>query len=237
MRESLAIIPARGGSKRIVGKNIRHFGGKPMIAWSIEAALQSDEFDRVVVSTDDVEIQRIALVYGAECSFLRPDDLSDDHAGLMVVMRHAIEQLENEASTLTMVACIYATAPFIRVDDIRAAAQLWRKDDAADFVLGVCEFESPVQRAFKKSTSNFLQFQSPENSLARTQDLETSYYDAGQFFMGSAAAFANCASTMEGNTLGFPIPASRCVDIDTPEDWNRALDLWNYIQFTGAQAA
>lgn len=237
MSQSLAIIPARGGSKRIAGKNYREFAGKPMIAWSIEAALQSQVFDRVVVSTDDEHIKNVALEYGAECPFLRPAHLSDDHAGLMDVIQHAVNKLQTVAASTDLVACIYATAPFVRVEDLRAAVSLWRADVKADFVLAVCEFPSPIQRAFVKGDSQYLQFLSPHLSQTRSQDLEPAYHDAGQFILGRASAFQQYHNTMEGNTLAYPLPAIRCQDIDTPANWDHALQLWHYNRFVEENAA
>lgn len=237
MSQSIAIIPARGGSKRITGKNYRDFAGKPVIAWSIETALQSALFDRVVVSTDDQHIRNVAVEYGAECPFLRPAHLSDDHAGLMDVMKHAIAELQTDSASLDLMACIYATAPFVRVEDLCKAVSLWDEDACADFVLAVCEFPSPVQRAIVKGDAQYLQFLSPHLSQMRSQDLEPAYHDAGQFILGRASSFLQYRNTMEGNTLAYPIPAIRCRDIDTPADWDEALQLWHYNHFVEQDAA
>lgn len=237
MKRSIAIIPARGGSQRIAGKNYREFAGKPMIAWSIETALESDLFEHVVVSTDDDQIKAIAREYGAECPFSRPDSLADHHTGLMDVMKHALGELQSESTAQDLVACLYATAPFMQVSDLRRAASLWLEDEKADFVLAVCEFPSPVQRAFSMNESRYLQFNSPELSQVRSQDLVPAYFDAGQFFIGSASAFLQYDNTMQGNTLALPLPAFRCRDIDTPDDWDQALQLWNFNRFVESNAA
>jgi len=228
---SIAIIPARGGSKRIPRKNIREFGGQPMIAWTIQALLESRVFDEVLVSTDDAEVAEIARHYGAQSPFVRPADLSTDHSGITPVLRHAITWRREQGSSPVMVACAYPTAPFLSAADLRAAqAQLCARTDA-DYVLAVTSFAAPVQRAITIGDEGFMRFFWPEFAQARSQDTREAFHDAGHFFMGRTEAFMKYPTTLSGKTLPFFIPRLRCQDIDTPEDWDHALSLFDYWQF------
>ncbi|UEQ03323.1 pseudaminic acid cytidylyltransferase [Halomonas profundus] len=226
----VAIIPARGGSKRIPRKNVKPFFGKPMIAWSIQAARESGMFDRIIVSTDDEEIAQVGKAYGAEIPFLRPAELSDDHTGLTPVMRHAIEWLQGQGDSPSIVACAYATAPFLRAVDLAASVSLFEKNPDTDYVLAVTRFPSPVQRAFIAEHQGYLKFLFPEFSTMRSQDLHEAYHDAGHFLMGRADAFIQYPTSMAGNTLPHWIPRLLCQDIDTPEDWAHAEELFAFMQ-------
>lgn len=216
----LAIVPARGGSKRIPRKNIRIFRGRPMIAWSIAAALKSGMFDRVIVSTDDQEIADIAIGAKAEVPFIRPDYLADDQTPTVPVIAHAIEELAIPPETVQYVCCIYPCAPFLNPIDLANAAELLDNSDAA-FVYPVVEYPHPVQRAMRRIASGKMQFFQPEHELSRTQDLETAYHDAGQFYLGEVSAWLSHLR-MHTDGLGMPIPAWRVVDIDDEAAWKRA---------------
>ncbi|PCJ73209.1 MAG: pseudaminic acid cytidylyltransferase [Rhodobacteraceae bacterium] len=217
----IAIIPARGGSKRIPKKNIKMFCGKPMIAWSIEAALISGCFDRVIVSTDDQEIADVALHYGAEVPFLRPRDLSDDHTGTTPVIRHATEWVAKNGTPATYVCCIYATAPFIRPTDIQDGLAAL-KTAACDYAFSVTSYAFPIQRAVKITAENRVEMFEPDQFQTRSQDLEEAYHDAAQFYWGTADAWLAERLIFGAKSVPVILPRHRVQDIDTPEDWNTA---------------
>ncbi len=227
---TVAIIPARGGSKRIPRKNILPFAGRPMIAWSISAALESGVFDEVIVSTDDEEIAEVARKAGACVPFVRPASLADDHSGLTAVIRHAIEWWRGEGRSPEIVACPYATAPFLRGSDLAEAVGLLHESPEADYVLAVTSFAAPVQRAIVQGGAGWLEFLWPDFAQARSQDTRAAYHDAGHFFMGRAEAFMRYPTTMSGKTLPQVIPRLLCQDIDTQEDWDHAAELFAYLQ-------
>lgn len=217
---NIAIIPARGGSKRIPRKNIKTFAGKPMIAHAIEAAKKSGLFEHVLVSTDDQEIALISREWKAEVPFMRPSELADDHTATVPVIAHAILECEKMGWKVDMVCCIYPSVPFIKIDDLKAALELLKHSDAA-YSFPITEFPSPIQRALKRETNGKLSSFYPEYELMRTQDLESAYHDAGQFYWGTRNAWLNY-SRIHAFGIGLVIPNWRVVDIDTPEDWQRA---------------
>lgn len=217
---NIAVIPARGGSKRIPRKNIKPFCGKPMIAWAISAAHESGLFDHVVVSTDDDEISRVAKECGAVVPFIRPDDLSDDLTPTVPVVAHAVQSCLDLGWDVNHACCIYPCAPSLQVGDLVAALEMIQKSDA-DFVYPVAEYAHPIQRAMRRLASGEMQFFSPQFELTRTQDLETAYHDAGQFYWGKASSWL-AHKKMHTDGLGMPIPNWRVVDIDTEDDWVRA---------------
>ncbi|MEW7009865.1 pseudaminic acid cytidylyltransferase [Lentilitoribacter sp. EG35] len=216
----LAVIPARGGSKRIPRKNIRLFNGKPMIAWSIEAARASKCFDRIIVSTDDQEIAEFSRSTGADVPFIRPDDLSDDHTATVPVVNHAIGwQIENGIRP-QHVCCIYATAPLIASSDILEGSKLVM--ERFDFAFSVTTYAHPIQRAFKIGQQNGIEMFSQENYETRSQDLEEAYHDAGQFYWGKADAWLQEQLIFGPNSAPIILPRYRAQDIDTEEDWHQA---------------
>jgi N-acylneuraminate cytidylyltransferase len=217
----LAVIPARGGSKRIPRKNIREFCGKPIIAWSIEAAFQSKCFDQVIVSTDDPEIADVARRFGAEVPFLRPAELADDYTGTAAVVRHAIEWFEENGVTYEEVCCIYATTPFIRAEDIRSGLEILHSGDA-DYAFTVTSFPFPIQRAVKITSSGRIEMFYPEYYNARSQDLEEAFHDAGQFYWGKSSTWKEGTLMFSDKTVPIILPRYRVQDIDTLEDWDRA---------------
>ena len=225
----LAVIPARGGSKRIPRKNILDFCGKPMIAWSIEAAVASDCFDRVVVSTDDDEIAAIAKAAGAEIPFMRPPELADDHTPTVPVVAHAIESMQRAGMQPSDVCCIYATAPFIKSTDLSRSLIRLREGDT-DFAFSATSFPHPIQRAFRLSPDGHVTMLQPEHALARSQDLVETYHDAGQFYWGSAKAWLFSTPLLGANSVAVVLPRHRVQDIDTPEDWLRAEALYAVLQ-------
>ncbi|EGU56707.1 pseudaminic acid CMP-transferase [Vibrio nigripulchritudo ATCC 27043] len=224
----VAIIPARGGSKRIPRKNIKPFHGKPMIAYSIEAAKASGCFDKVIVSTDDSEIAEVAKTYGADVPFLRPKDISDDYATTMDVMEHAIRWCKSEGWQIDAVCCLYATAPFILPEDLQKGYELIR-DDTVQFVFSATSFPFPIQRAIKLDEQGSVSMFSPENEQVRSQDLEEGYHDAGQFYWGQTTAFLNKLSIFSPHSKVVLLPRCRVQDIDTPEDWELAEKLFSIL--------
>lgn len=220
----MAIIPARGGSKRIPRKNIRAFGGKPMIAWSIEAALQSGVFDQVIVSTDCPEIAEVSRAHGAQVPFLRPEEHAGDTSALMPVLRLHLDALAREGKPASYAFCIYATAPFLQPSRLaEAATMLWQS--SADFVLAVSPFEYPVQRCLKLGETGRLSFAHPEFALTHSQQLEPRFHDAGQFFGGRAEAVRTHDAVLFADCLPLSVPRDEAVDIDTPDDWRFAEAL------------
>jgi pseudaminic acid cytidylyltransferase len=216
----LAVIPARGGSKRIPRKNIKMFGGKPMIAWSIEAVIASELFDHIIVSTDDSEIAEVAKALGAEVPFMRPLELSDDYTPTAPVIAHAIQACADLGWRVDLVCCIYPVAPFIQVDDIKGVLEML-ENTGADYCFPVTEFHSPIQRALRRDDNGRMSLFYPQFELIRTQDIEPAYHDAGQFYWGTKNAWLTNAN-IHGDSAGYCIPNWRVVDIDTTEDWQRA---------------
>ncbi|MFH0473987.1 pseudaminic acid cytidylyltransferase [Kluyvera ascorbata] len=229
---NVAIIPARGGSKRIPRKNIKEFCGKPMIAWSIEAACKSGVFDRIIVSTDDEEIANISVNYGAEVPFIRPENLADDFSGTNAVIKHAIEELESQGNKIDLVCCIYATAPFIQVEDILQGYKNLIENEDVYFSFPVCEFPYPVQRALKLTHSGRIEMFQPEHFSSRSQDLENAYHDTGQFYWGRRDAYLKKFVTFKEYSIPIIIPRKRVIDLDTMEDWELAVIMSKYL-FSG----
>ncbi len=221
---NIAIIPARGGSKRIPRKNIKEFCGKPMIAWAIEAAKASGLFGHIIVSTDDKEISTIANDWGAETPFVRPDELSNDYTATVPVIAHGIRVCKDLGWDFDNVCCIYPGVPFLQITDMQAAFLLFVKSDA-DYCFSVTQFSSAVQRSLKHLENGKMQPIYPQFELTRTQDLEPAYHDAGQFYWGKTSAWLLNKNIQSGG-VGYVIPNWLVVDIDTPNDWIRAERLF-----------
>lgn len=217
----VAIIPARGGSKRIPGKNIKSFCGKPMIAWSIEAALNSGCFDRVLVSTDSEEIADCAKFYGAEVPFSRPAELSNDHTPTIPVVQHAIHFLQMQKCDVQFVCCLYATAPFVQITDLNTAFTQLEQSDF-QYVFSATTFPFPIQRAIRLDKEGRVDMFHPEHLLTRSQDLEEAFHDAGQFYWGRTQAWLSGHPIFSSQSGLCLLPRFRVQDIDTPEDWSRA---------------
>jgi pseudaminic acid cytidylyltransferase len=227
---NIAVIPARGGSKRILNKNISQFLGKPLIAWSIEAAFKSELFDKVVVSTDDEKIAKIAKEYGADVPFTRPPELSDDFTATFPVIKHSIKLLiEQEKFDIKFICCIYATAPLIQVEDLVLAHKMIL-DSQKSFVFPVTQFSYPVQRSIKLNSDSEVIPMWPENIKKRSQDLEKTYHDAGQFYWGSVNAFLDDHELFSDRSKVLVLPSNRVCDIDEPSDLVRAEILFKALQ-------
>lgn len=225
----IAVIPARGGSKRIPRKNIKEFCGKPMIAYSIEAALQSGCFDKVIVSTDDTEIAEVARRYGAEVPFIRPAELSNDYTGTIPVIRHAVEWLIQQGVDPQLVCCLYATAPFVTPKYLQQGLQKIIEQDA-DYAFTVTSYAFPIQRAIKISPQLGIEMFDSNNFNTRSQDLEEAWHDAGQFYWGKAEAWLSEKIIFGPESTPVILPRHRVQDIDTFEDWDRAEWLFKAMQ-------
>jgi len=219
----LCIIPARGGSKRIPRKNIIDFNGKPMIAWPIQAALESDVFDRVMVSTDDTEIADTARRFGADVPALRKPELADDFATTADVLVDVLKQHE----TYETACCLYPTAPLVEAADLQRGFDKLERDNA-DCVLSVTAYDFPPLRALERTSDNTLGFRWPEHELTRSQDLPELIHDAGMFYFFKTSHVLLTGRLLGGITLGVALPRDRAVDIDTPEDLELARVLHRY---------
>jgi len=220
---NIAIIPARGGSKRIPRKNINLFAGKPMIAHAITIAKLSGLFDHIVVSTDDTEIAAIAREWGAETPFVRPDELANDYTATVPVIAHGIQTCRDSGWVIDYVCCIYPGVPFLQVEDLKGALALLMKGES-DYSFPITEFPSAIQRALRRMEGGKMEPIYRQYELTRTQDLEPAYHDAGQFYWGKADAWLHNLK-IHSSGVGYVVPNWRVVDIDTPEDWVRAEHL------------
>jgi pseudaminic acid cytidylyltransferase len=226
---TVAIIPARGGSKRIPNKNMRPFAGKPMISYSIQAAQDTGVFDRVLVSTDSDDIAQIAMKLGAEAPFIRPPALSDDHTATAPVITHALEWLKANGTDATHACCIYATAPFIRVEDIAKGFETL-KDSKASTAFTVTSFPFPIFRALEIKGDGALAMFWPEHRLTRSQDLPDAYHDAGQFYWLDAVRFLKTPKLYNADSRPILLPRHLVQDIDTPEDWETAEHMYRALK-------
>lgn len=224
----MAVIPARGGSKRIPRKNVRAFAGKPMIVHSIECAHRSGLFDRVVVTTDDNEIAQIARGAGAEVPFMRPATLADDYVGTVAVIAHAVDWLHNHGLRAASICCIYATAPFMRTDDLQKGLELL-ETGKWQYVFAATSFASPVFRAFRKDTGGGLEMLFPGHFYTRSQDLPEVLHDAAQFYWASASVWLAKTLIFDSHSTVVTIPRWRVQDIDTEEDWVRAESMASHL--------
>lgn len=225
MADAVAILPARGGSKRIPRKNIRDFAGKPAIAWPIETAQATNLFARVVVSTDDQEIAECAQSFGAEVPFLRDASLADDYTGTTDVIRDAVAQLGLPPET--PVCCIYATALFVSADDLIKGYELLK--DGATWAMSVAEYPTPIDRAYRRDGDRLVP-RDPSKMPMRSQDLAPAYFDVGQFYWAKAETWLDPNAVVWDGTAGVEIPALRAVDIDTETDWQRVEALFKVLE-------
>ena len=217
---NIAIIPARIGSKRIKKKNIKKFFGYPLIFYPIKLAKKSNLFDKIIVSTDDNEIANISKSYGAEIPFLRPKNLSDDYTPTLPVISHSIEQCLKLKYKFDNVCCIYPTALFLSVEDLKLSFSLFKKNKNK-FCFPVAEFPSSVHRSFFLDKKNKVTLFNPKNEFKRTQDLEPLFYDCGQFYWGAKNKWLN-SKKIHSEGVGYVIPSWRVIDLDTQDDWKRA---------------
>ncbi|MDD5718023.1 MAG: pseudaminic acid cytidylyltransferase [Sulfuricurvum sp.] len=225
----VAVIPARGGSKRIPRKNIKLFHGKPIIAYSIEAAQACGLFERIIVSTDDDEIAEVARRFGAEVPFMRPKELSDDYTGTTAVMAHAIRTLQEQGDTVDAACCIYATAPFLEAEFLRAAyAKLM--DQTRAFTFSATSYSFPIFRAIHPAQDDSIAMFWPEHLTSRSQDLPEAYHDAGQFYWGSTDAWLSELPIFAPHSSILVLPRHLVQDIDTPEDWKRAELMFHVLK-------
>jgi len=227
----IAVIPARGGSKRIHKKNIKNFLGRPSISYAIDVAKEVGIFSEIYVSTDDAEVANVAKELGATIPFMRPQNLADDYSTTKQVMSHAVREIKKINKSFKDVCCIYPIAPLVDGVDIRKSYDLMVSSNA-DQCIPVAKFQSSIFRAFKKSNNQMSYFY-PEFEKTRTQDLEESYYDVGQFYWGTYEFWAN-PDSISTNNVGYEIPSWRVVDIDTEEDWMRAELMYKVINAKGA---
>lgn len=228
MKKSLAIITARGGSKRIPRKNIKDFLGLPIIAYSIKAALESECFDEVMVSTDDAEIAEIAKKFGAKVPFLRSPKFSDDFATTVDVLREVVSEYKKQGREFEYVCCLYPTAVFVTDKKLKKAHDIF-VNSKADSLIPVVKFSYPIQRSLRIS-DGLLQFTHPENINKRSQDLEPAYHDCGQFYFFKSAVIFTSESLFTSNTIPFEVEESRVQDIDTLEDWKVAEVKYKILQ-------
>lgn len=218
---NIAIIPARAGSKRIKNKNLKNFNGKPIIAWSIEEAIKSKCFDEVIVSTDSQSIAEVAKKYGAKVPFLRAANLSDDHAGLLDVVKDAIHQLTRLKFSFENVCCILATAPFIESDYIHKGLEKVTNNNQI-FVFSATTFKYPVQRSFIIDNNERMKMLFEDHYFTRSQDLSEVWHDAAQFYWGSREKWKNANKIFSNSSEVVKIPNIIVQDIDTPDDWENA---------------
>jgi pseudaminic acid cytidylyltransferase len=227
MKKAVAIITARGGSKRIPRKNIKSFNGKPIIAYSIEAALNSGIFDEVMVSTDDEEIAAVAKQFGATVPFMRSSKTSDDYATTADVLKEVLRSYEQEGIAFEYACCIYPTAPFVTAEKLsNAFGKLI--DTATDAVLPVTRFSFPIWRSFKMEEGR-VSYNWPEFAPKRSQDLPPAFHDCGQFYFFKTAGFLQTGKLITENTIGLEVPESEVQDIDNEEDWKIAEIKFGFL--------
>jgi len=229
--KNICVIPARGGSKRIPKKNLKDFKGKPIILWSLEISLKSDLFDEIIVSTDDSEIAQIALDFGVQVPFIRSSELSDEFTPTILVVRDVIERLDLHLEYSDNVCCLYPTAPFVRNTDLSESLSLLDKNKNF-FVFPVVEFASSPQRALTLTENGFLKSLFPENVFERSQDLNKTYFDAGQFYWATKRTWLNI-DNIHNNAIGFPLPKWQTVDINDAEDWDMAENYFSILKDKG----
>lgn len=217
---AVAIITARGGSKRIPGKNKKEFLGKPIICYSIEAALTCGLFDEVMVSTDDEEIADIAAGAGASVPFMRSGAASDDYATTDDVLLEVLEEYEKRGKTFEYMACIYPTAPFVTSEKLKSAYQILKRDNASG-VMPVVSFSFPPQRGMAIRDGR-LEYCYPENAQKRSQDLETMYHDCGQFYFYNTEKYRACKGDLKEGYVPIVVPETQVQDIDNFSDWKLA---------------
>lgn len=228
----IAVIPARGGSKRIPRKNLREFGGRPILGWPIESALRSRLFGQVLVSTDDEEIAEAARACGALAPFARPASLSDDHTPTADVVVHAIRWCEAQGCALEAVCCIYPTAVATQADDLAAGLALLESEPWS-FAFAATRHRSPVHRSFVQSQSGGIEMLFPEHYLSRSQDLPVTLRDAGQFYWGRPEAWSSGAPVFGPRSAPLIVPWWKAIDIDDEEDWVHAELVHGWARASG----
>lgn len=226
-----AIIPARGGSKRIPKKNIKPFAGKPLIAYSIEAAFRCELFDKVIVSTDSEEVASIANSLGAETPFMRPANLADDFTPTQDVIAHAFDLMKEQGHEIESLCCIYPTAPMISASELKKAYEELQANSQATVVYSVTSFPYPIFRAVQIRPDGFTEMFWPEYELTRSNELPAAFHDAGQFYWIRASSFETTRRLMTpGTMLPHILPRHMVQDIDTEEDWRMAEILHDVLK-------
>ncbi|MEH6518705.1 MAG: pseudaminic acid cytidylyltransferase [Halioglobus sp.] len=215
---AICIIPARGGSKRIPRKNIRPFRGKPILSWSIDAAVTSGAFDAVMVSTEDQEIADVARAAGAEVPFLRSAGASDDHATTSDVLLEVLSSLKETGRDFDLACCLYPTAPFVQ-PRILSEGRARLLDSDFDVMMPVTAFSYPIWRSLKRGNEGCMQMNFPENLNVRSQDLPQAYHDAGQWYWFFASRFLRDQVLLGARTGSLVLPATQVQDIDNEDDW------------------
>ena len=226
--KKVAIITARGGSKRIPGKNIKDFLGKPIMAYSIIAAIESGEFDEVMVSTDDEQIAEVAKAYGAKVPFYRSEKTSGDYATTTDVLIEVLEEYEKRGQHFDAAACIYPTAPFVTGEKLSKAMKKLIESNA-DTVIPVVAFSYPPKRSFVIRDEKLV-FAHPEYMDSRSQDLESEYHDVGQFYCFKTDAFKKNGKLLLGNILPMIVDETEVQDIDNESDWKIAEIKYNALK-------
>jgi len=231
LTNNICIIPARGGSKRIPRKNIKLFLGKPIIAYSIEAALKSEIFDEIMVSTDDIEIASIAKEYGAKVPFFRSEKNSNDFSTTSVVIEEVLFEYKKLEKYFDQLCCCYPTAPFVTPERLTQGLEVLDNNDV-ESVFPIVEFDYPILRSFKLNDNKYLDYNWPEYINSRSQDLPNSYHDAGQWYWIKATAFETYRNLFTPKTKAIQLSTSEVQDIDNENDWNLAelkfRKIWNY---------
>ena len=226
--KTIAIITARGGSKRIPKKNIKDFLGKPIIAYSIKAAIDSGIFDEIMVSTDSEEIGQLSVKMGAEVPFYRNKTTSDDFATTADVVSEVLDSYSEKNKEFYYACCIYPTAPFITAAKLKKAFALL-KQQQCDSVIPVTEFSFPILRSLNINEHSQINFNWPEYALTRSQDLQKAFHDCGQFYFINVAAFKKTKKLISDNTCGIIMPNSEVQDIDNTEDWKMAEIKYSFL--------
>lgn len=229
MPSNLAIIPARAGSKRIAGKNIRDFAGRPILAWSVDVALKSGLFAQVMVSTDDEAIAQIAREAGAQVPFLRSPKNADDHATIADVLKEVVSSLAESNQRFDNICCLFATAPFVIAEDLKAGLALL-DHGSFEVVLPVARFASPIQRSLSRADDGGVAMTYPEHANTRTQDLDEAYHDAGQWVWVKTSYLESGHPLLGPSTGSIVIDNNRVADIDTEEDWQRAQWQFEWLR-------
>ena len=220
---SLAVIPARGGSKRVPRKNLRLISERPLIAWAIDAAIESGQFSDIVVTTDDLEIASVARSCGASVPFSRPMELADDFASTSSVVQHAVLEMQGRGYRGSLACCIYPASIFVTPQDYALSRSLLERSEQ-DFVSTVVRYSHPIQRALALGESGEIRFVDPLGAEQRPQDFAPRWHDAGQFYWGRVSAWLAGLPILE-NSIGYELPTSQVQDIDTEDDLLRAQRL------------
>lgn len=225
----IAVIPARGGSKRIPRKNIKDFHGKPIISYAITAAIESGLFEHVFVSTDDNEIASIAEQYGATVPFVRPKELADDHSTLGNVLAHTSHWLSENGFEFSAICSIFPTSPFLHTNDLKAAYDIFSTGNW-NYVFAATEYVSPIQRSFRIRDDQTVEMFHPEEFETRSQDLEKAYHDAGMFSWGTPEAWKEQRPPFSNASTIYKLPHYRVIDLDTIDDWLRAEIMYEVLE-------